>query len=389
MEIASTIEAALLARFRQAFEREPRLFRAPGRVNIIGEHTDYNEGFVLPAALDLGVSTAIAARPDRRLRVRSLAMNATVEFDMDDPAPAPRGDWSDYVRGVAILLERAGHRLTGADLVIGGDLPMGAGLSASAALEVSVGYALLAISGLDVDRVELAKICQRAENEFVGARCGVMDQFISCCAVKGHALLLDCRSLEARPIAIDPSARLMVCDTLVRHAIAAGEYNRRREDCERAVALLSQSLEGVSALRDVTPDELERHATLLPKMLFRRARHVVSENARTLRAAAALETGDLAECGRMMDLSHASLRDDYEVSCPELDLIVELARGVSGVHGSRMMGGGFGGCAISLVEASAAERFAAAVSKAYEHASGTTPRIFCCFPGPGVGPVGS
>lgn len=389
MEIASTIEPALLAHFRQAFGSRPRLFRAPGRVNVIGEHTDYNDGFVLPAALELAISTAIAPRPDRRLRIASLAMGATIEFDLDDVAPSPRGDWSDYVRGVAIMLQRAGRRLAGADLMIDGDLPIGAGLSASAALEVSVGYALLANSGLTVDRIELAKICQRAENEFVGARCGVMDQFISCCAEAGHAILLDCRTLEARSIAVDPSARLMVCDTMVRHQIATSEYNLRRAECERAVASLAGELHGIAALRDVTLEQLERHEALLSEATFRRARHVIGENARTLRAAAALEGGDLFECGRMMDLSHTSLRDDYEVSCPELDLIVEFARGVEGVYGSRMMGGGFGGCAISLVDASAVDRFTETVRKAYEDATGTTPSIFCCFPGPGVGPIDS
>lgn len=389
MAITYTMGAALLALFQQAFGRRPQLFRAPGRVNIIGEHTDYNDGFVLPAALELAVSVAIAPRPDRRLRVRSLAMDATIELDLDDLAPSPQGDWSDYVRGVAIMLERTGRRLDGADLMVDGDLPMGAGLSASAALEVSVGYALLANSGLDVDRIELAKICQRAENEFVGARCGVMDQFISCCAVEGHALLLDCRSLQARSIALDPSARLVVCDTMVRHDIASSEYNLRRADCERAVALLARELHGITALRDVTAEQLEHNAALLPDAVFRRARHVIGENARTLRAAAALEAGDLSECGRMMELSHASLRDDYEVSCPELDLMARIARGVPGVYGSRMMGGGFGGCAISLVETSAVDRFIETVRKTYEDATGTRPSIFCCFPGPGVGPVDS
>ena len=193
--MASTIAVDLIARFRRLFGAEPRLFRAPGRVNLIGEHTDYNDGFVMPAALDLATYVAIAPRRDRRLRVRSLAFAATVEFDLDDPRPEPRGDWSDYVRGVAITLEGAGHRLTGADLMIDGDLPMGSGLSASAALEVSVGYALASISNAGVDSIELAKCCQRAENEFVGMRCGIMDQFISCRGLEGHALLLDCRSL--------------------------------------------------------------------------------------------------------------------------------------------------------------------------------------------------
>lgn len=383
----STIVTKLLAGFRQFSNVEPRLFRAPGRVNLIGEHTDYNDGFVLPAALDLSVWTAITPRADRRLRVRSLAMDAVVEFCLRDPAPSPRKDWSDYVRGVALMLERAGHALTGADILIDGDLPIGAGLSASAALEVSVGLALLEISGSSVDRIELAKICQQAENEFVGARCGIMDQFISCCAVEGSALLLDCRTLEAKPVAIDPKARLMICDTAVRHQLANSEYNVRREECERAVALLSHRLNGVAALRDVTSGDLARYAALLPETVARRARHVVTENTRTLHAAAALEAGDLAECGRMMDYSHASLRDDFEVSCSHLDLMVEIARRLPGVYGSRMTGGGFGGCTINLVEESHADVFTRTVTQGYRSATGITPSIICCVPGGGACPV--
>lgn len=384
-----TLATELAARFRQFFGKEPRLFRAPGRVNLIGEHTDYNDGFVLPAALDLAVFVAIAPRPDRRLRLRSLVMDETAEFDLDDSAPLPRGDWSDYARGVAVVLARAGHRLSGADLLIDADLPLGAGLSASAAFEVAVGYALLAVSGLSVDKVELAKICQRAENEFVGMRCGIMDQYISCCAVAGSALLLDCRSLDAKPVAIDPSVRLVVCDTTIRHKLVANEYNARRDECERAVALLSSRVDGVSALRDVSIETLMRHAEALPEVVFRRARHVVSENDRTLRAAAALESGDLAACGRMMDLSHASLRDDYEVSCPELDLLVDIARRLPGVYGARMMGGGFGGSTINLVDAEHAAAFAQSVQEQYRLAMGVTPPVFACAPGPGAGPVGA
>jgi galactokinase len=386
-EAATWIGTALVRGFQQAFGGEPRLFRAPGRVNLIGEHTDYNEGFVLPAALDLAVWTAVVPRVDRRVRVGSLALDATFEFDLDDPSPSPVGNWSDYVRGVAIVLTCSGHRLMGADLMIGGDLPKGAGLSASAALEVSVGYALLAASGLEIDPIALAKACYRAENDFVGARCGIMDQFISCCAVKGSVLLLDCRSLEARPIVIEPSVRLMVCDTMIRHELASSEYNLRRADCERAVTLLSGAMRGVTALRDVTPAELARHAALLPEQTFRRARHVVEENARTLRAASALEAGDVAECGRLMNSSHASLRDDFEVSCPELDVMVELALRLPGVYGSRMMGGGFGGCTINLVQAQTVEHFARTVRDGYKSATGIAPAIFCCIPGAGAGPV--
>ena len=382
-----SIERNLIAAFRQSFQREPRLFRAPGRINLIGEHVDYNDGFVMPAALDLSIWAAIAPRPDRRLRLRSLIMDDIVEFDLDESAARPRGDWTDYILGVAIFLEQVGYRLRGADLVFDGNLPIGAGLSASAAFEVSAGFALLAVSGATIDRVELAKICQRAENQFVGVRCGIMDQYISCCAVAGSALLLDCRSLTARKVEIDPDARLVLCDTMVRHRLASNEYNARREDCERAVAALSTRIAGVSALRDVTFDRLMRYADTMPENVFRRARHVVGEIDRTLRAAAALDAGDLEECGRLMNLSHDSLRDDYQVSCAELNLMVDIARSLSGVYGARMMGGGFGGCTINLVDGARAEIFAQTMAEGYRSATGVTPSVLTCVPGPGAGPA--
>jgi galactokinase len=383
-----SLERDLIAAFRQSFAREPRVFRAPGRINLIGEHVDYNDGFVMPAALNLSIWAAIAPRADRRLHLRSLVMDDAVEFDLDDLAAQPRGDWSDYIRGVAIFLQQAGYRLSGADLVFAGNLPIGAGLSASAAFEVSAGFALLTICGAKVDRVELAKICQRAENQFVGVRCGIMDQYISCCAVAGSALLLDCRSLTSRKVAIDPQARLVLCDTMVRHQLATNEYNARREDCERAVAALSMRIAGAAALRDVTFDQLMRYADSMPERVFRRARHVVGEIDRTLRAAAALDAGDLEECGRLINLSHDSLRDDYQVSCAELDLMVDISRGVPGVYGARMMGGGFGGCTINLVDGTRAEAFAQAMAQRYRATTGVTPSILTCVPGPGAGPVG-
>lgn len=377
----------LAAEFTRRFGGTPRIFRAPGRVNMIGEHTDYNDGFVLPVALELSTFAAIAPRRDRRLRVHSLARDGTVECDLDALAPVLRTDWSDYVLGVAIVLERAGHRLTGADMMIGGDLPIGAGLSSSAALEVVVGYALLRLTGIPVDRVALATWCRSAENDVVGMRCGIMDQLISCCGVHGHAVLIDCRSLEMRPVRIDPSVRLVICDTMVRHELASGAYNLRRQECEQGVALLSRALRGIVSLRDVTEVDLAEHADLLPEPILHRCRHVVDENARVLEAVAALESGDLALCGRLMTESHESLRDDYAVSCPELDLMVELARGVPGVLGSRMTGGGFGGCTVSLVETGAVDRFTEGVGRAYRDATGTQPSIFACAPGPGVGLV--
>jgi len=376
--------AELKDRFRQAFAGEPRLYRAPGRVNLIGEHTDYNDGFVLPAALELSTFVAAAARRDGRLRVHSLHVGATVEFALDDPAPSPRRDWSDYVRGVAVMLERVGHRLVGADLLIDSDVPIGSGLSSSAALEVSTGYALLDCAGLAVDRTQLALCCQRAENEFVGMRCGIMDQFVSCHGAAGHALLLDCRSLAFRLAPIDPSVRLVVCNSMVRHELAGGEYNLRRAECERGVALLKPALPGIRALRDVSMAELTAHVAMLPELTLRRCRHVVAENDRVLRAGAALEGGQVEEFGRLMNESHRSMRDDYEISCRELDILVDLAWGVEGVLGSRMTGGGFGGCTVSMVRADAVERFCASLAAGYAAATGITPEILVCSPGDGV-----
>ncbi len=372
--------------FRRRYGASPMLFRAPGRVNLIGEHTDYNDGFVLPAALDLATYAAILPRQDRTINVHSANLDADFCFGLDEPQQA-RGDWSDYVRGVAVELAKSGLALRGADIAFLSTLPMGAGLSASAAIEVAFGYALLAASGAQADPLELAKICQRAENEFVGMRCGIMDQFVSCMGVEGCALLLDCRSLEARPVSIDPSARIVVCNTMVHHRLAGSEFNLRRQECEEAVALLSARLPGLIALRDVSLADLDAHGDLLPPVILKRARHVVSENTRVIQMVAALEGRDFVEAGRLMNASHESLRYDYEVSCAELDLMVELSRKVPGVHGARMTGGGFGGCTVSLVQATEADGFIQSVGAAYEEATGLAPMIFSCFPGSGAGPA--
>jgi galactokinase len=377
----------IIAEFRRRFGTEPKLYRAPGRVNLIGEHTDYNDGFVLPAALDLATYAAIAPRSDRTLRVHSLLMEETVCFDLDEIEPKPRKDWSDYVRGVAVVLTNAGSQLSGADLLIDGDVPLGAGLSSSAAIEVATGYALLSASGLAIDLTRLALACQRAENEFVGMRCGIMDQFIACHGAAGHALLIDCRSLERRLVPIDPKIRLVMSNTMVHHRHAAGEYNQRRRDCEEGVRRLSAALPGIKALRDVTLAQLERHADLLDPVIYRRCRHIVTENARTVRAADALAAGDLALCGQLMNESHVSMRDDFEISCREVDIMVALNAAAEGVHGARMTGGGFGGCTISLVDATAVEAFKVSVANGYRAATGLEPQIFSSPPGAGVGAV--
>ena len=365
------------------------MFRAPGRVNLIGEHTDYNEGFVLPVAIDR--ETLVAARPreDRRVRVHSVNEAEGAEFDLDVPGPVRRGVWLDYVEGVARALERRGVRLRGADLAVLSDVPVGAGLSSSAALEVSTGLALSAVAGQVVGPVTLALTGQEAEHTYVGAQVGIMDQFIAALGRKGHALLIDCRTLEASPVPLDTSeVAVCICDSKVKHELSASEYNTRRAECERGVALLKGVLPDIKALRDVSVAEFERHGGLLPDPVRRRCRHIVTENERTLAAAAALRRGDLAEMGRLMYLSHRSLRDDYEVSCRELDVLVEIAEGCDGVLGARMTGGGFGGCTVNLVGRDRLEAFRAAVFERYRLATRIEPAIYVTEAGGGACEVG-
>jgi galactokinase len=373
----------LAVEFAYRFGRAPTVSRAPGRVNLIGEHTDYNDGFVMPAALEFATLTAASRRSDRRLRVYSMVMDEAREFDLDSPPQGASGDWSDYVIGVAIMLEMSGRPLSGADLIIWSDVPIGAGLSSSAALEVSCAHALLTGSGLPFDPIEIAQICQRAENDFVGMRCGIMDQYIACCGVAGHALLIDCRSLAARHVAIAPNLRLLIANSRVRHQHAGGEYNLRREACEEGVRLLA--LGPIKALRDVTPEQLEARRRKLPDLIYRRCRHIVTENARVLEAERALASGDFVACGRAMNASHVSMRDDFEITCPEVDMLVGLAQTVAGVYGSRMTGGGFGGCTVSLVEASAVDKASQILTDGYRVATGLDVEIFVCAPSDGAG----
>jgi galactokinase len=363
--------------FRQRHGGEPRLFAAPGRVNLIGEHTDYNDGFVLPMAIDRGVVVAGRARPDRRVTVRSLDLDAEASFELDRPGPPRRGQWSDYVEGVAQALLGRGVALGGADLVLSSDVPHGAGLSSSAALELAVGLALSKLAGQEVDGVGLALAGQTAEHTYVGTMCGIMDQLIAALGRAGHALLIDCRHLEPSlvPLALG-GARIVIVDTRVKHDLATSAYNQRRAECERGVELLRAALPGVRALRDVSPGDLARHGDLLPEPVRRRCRHVVGENARTVAAADALRRGDLATVGRLMAASHVSLRDDHEVSCAELDLLAELAATTAGVIGGRMTGGGFGGCTVNLVEAEAIERFAALAGARFTARFGRPPEVF-------------
>jgi len=352
-----------LNRLRDAFAalngRAPRFYRAPGRVNLIGEHVDYSEGFVLPLAIDRVTVAASAPRDDRVVRIRSLDRDDCAEFDLDAPHPTRAGAWSDYARGVAIALSRR-VPITGADVAVRTSVPIGAGLSSSAAFELAVGLALLGASGQEISKHELAHAAQEAENGFVGLRSGIMDQLASAFGVRDHALLIDCRSEEVTPVPIPSEAAIVVADTGVKHELSGSAYNDRRAESEEAARLL-----GVRTLRDVSIADFARRGATLPELLRKRARHVVGENARVLATVVALRAGDLATAGAHMNASHDSLRDDYEVSAPELDVLVDAARTVDGVYGARMTGGGFGGSIVVLARRDAVAPLGRALESAY------------------------
>jgi len=366
----------LLEAFQERFGSAASIYRAPGRVNLIGEHTDYNDGFVLPAAIEFYCWVAASPRRDGKLVIHSENFNETVEVALDSLSPPGKKHWANYPLGVAWALRQAGKPLTGANIYIAGDIPLGAGLSSSAAIEVATGFALLGQSGLAVDRLELAQLCQKAENEFVGARVGIMDQFVSCFGRASHALLLDCRSLQHELVKIPADLQLVMCNTMVKHELASGEYNTRRAECEEGVRILQKVFPEIRALRDVTLSQLDEHHRNLSPMVFARCRHVITENARVRSTVEALRRGDCKALGPLMRDSHRSLRDDYEVSCKELDLMVELASAQPGFIGARMTGGGFGGCTINLVESAAVSNFRHNVAAAYSSKTGLTPEIF-------------
>jgi galactokinase len=371
-------------KFAALFGTAPIVIQAPGRVNLIGDHTDYNDGFVMPAAIPFHTTVAIAARTDERLVIFSENYGEQVEFATAEFPPAARRHWSDYIVGVASKLKEQGIRAGGANLLIRGDVPQGSGLSSSASLEVAVCQALLEVAGQSMTGTEMALLCQRAENEFVGARCGIMDQFVSVHGERDHALLLDCRSLEYSQQPLPPEVRVVICNTMVRHSVAEGEYNQRRRECEAGAHFFAERRLAVKALRDVSMEEFQKYADALPETIRKRCRHVISEDARVIEAAAALRRKDLVEFGRLMGESHSSLRDDFEVSCRELDAMVDLAKEIDGVYGARMTGGGFGGCTVNLVKGGSMENFQTKIASEYERATGQRPEIYACTAADGV-----
>lgn len=347
------------------------LVRAPGRVNLIGEHTDYNGGFVLPMAINRAIWIALRPRDDGHVRLHSLDFNQTTEFVLNDFHK--ESGWAEYAKGVAWALQQTAPALRGFEGVVAGDVPIGAGLSSSAAWELAAARAFSAVSGLAWDAAQMALLGQRAENHWVGVNCGIMDQMISAAGKADHALLIDCRSLATQAVPLPPDTVVVVLDTATRRGLVDSAYNERRSQCETAARSL-----GVKALRDVSVGQFEAEGAGLEAITLRRARHVITENDRTLRAADAMQRGDAAELGELMRLSHRSLRDDFEVSNRELNCMVECAERQPGCYGARMTGAGFGGCAVALVRSDAADRFGAAVAAEYLAATSLTPFVYVC-----------
>ncbi len=366
------VKDLVLKTFRERFGEDATLLaRAPGRVNLIGEHTDYNDGFVFPAAIERAIYVAARPRADSTVNLESVDFNARTTFHMDHLDDPELPAWSKYPRGALWWLYDQGYTVPGMDIVIGGDIPIGAGLSSSAAVEIVMLELGLALIDRPMPQVDKALAGVEVEHKFVGMPCGVMDQMASAMGVERHALLIDCRSLQATPIPVPHGTSIVIMDTARRRGLVDSEYARRREQCEAAAQLL-----GVPALRDAKREQLEAARDRLGDVLYRRARHIITENLRVQAAAMALRGGGLKTAGQALRESHASLRDDYEVSCFELDVIADLASAHPGCYGARMTGAGFGGCAVALVQNGAVEDFVKSVAPAYSARTGLTPQIY-------------
>ncbi len=379
MDDANGRTADMVAAFREIFDAEPtHVTIGPGRVNLIGEHTDYNDGFVLPVAIQRDVRLVLRPRNDRIVRIVSLDYDNEATFDLDALAYDKKELWINYVQGVAQALAQEGATLRGFDAVLSGNVPRASGLSSSAALEIAAAHAFLTAADQPdwLTGPQIAQAAQRAENEFVGVNCGIMDQFISELGNEGHALLIDCRSLDYELVPVPPEASLVIGNTKASRSLAGSAYNERRAECEEGVELLKTVLPGITALRDVSSEQLEANKALLPETVYRRCRHVISENERVLATVAALKQGDLAEVGRLMDASHASLRDDYEVSSDALDAMVEAMQQAPGCYGARLTGAGFGGCAVALVEPGMEQPVADAIYARYPGVTGIWPDVY-------------
>ncbi len=384
----------LAGKFTRAFHADPAFIaRAPGRVNLLGEHVDYNDGWVLPAAIDRAAYVAVGECPSPLVSLTAADLDEGATFrvtEVDSQADVtgkPLKSWARYPAGVAWALKERGLAVSGMDAVLTSDVPRGAGLSSSAAVEVAFATAWQKLGGWSLPPMDVARTCQRAENQYVGVNSGIMDQFTATCGRAGQALLLDCRTLEWEPVPLPEGVAIVAADTMVRRELGKSEYNVRRAQCEEAVRILAPVLRGVTALRDVSVEDFNRHAHLLPEVVAKRARHVVEECARTRAAVEILRAGRAEEFGALMNDCHASLRDLYEVSCPELDAMVGAAQKIEGCYGARLTGAGFGGCTVNLVAASAAADFKRALAAAYEKATGQRPEIYVCKASDGAGVI--
>lgn len=363
-------------KFVELFGSEPVMFEAPGRVNLIGEHTDYNEGFVLPAAVDKAIRFAIKPNTVGKYRFYAFDLNESFET-ADNQINVSNTAWANYLLGVIAQFEKDGNKVPGFDCVFGGNVPLGAGMSSSAAIEVGMAFAIDVTFGFGYNRLQLVKFAQKAEHEYAGVKCGIMDQFASMFGKAGHVIKLDCRSLEFRHFPLDMSQYMLVLvNTGVKHSLASSEYNKRRQECETGVSVVAKYYADIKSLRDVTLDMLDAHKAEMSDVVYKRCSYIIEENARLEAGCDALSRGDFEEFGRNMFGSHAGLRDKYEVSCLELDQLVEIARKSAGVLGSRMMGGGFGGCTITLINKNNVADFESAVCSQYKTPDGKQPDIF-------------
>ncbi|WP_242919921.1 galactokinase [Pontibacter liquoris] len=364
------------AKFRELYQQEPLLVRSPGRVNLIGEHTDYNDGFVLPAAINKEIFFAIAPNNTNQVRMYAFDLQESATFDVNH-IQRSKTSWHNYLLGVIAQFQKGKYKVPGFDVVFGGNVPIGAGLSSSAAVECGLAFGLNHLFDFGLEKLSLVKMAQLAEHEYAGVMSGIMDQFASMFGKKNHAIKLDCRSLDYEYMDIDmQDYRIVLCDTRIKHSLAATEYNTRRKECEAGVALLRKHYPEITSLRDVTLPMLEQHQAEFDPVVYRRCTYVVQENNRVLVACQHLEEGDMQAFGQQMYVSHEGLQHDYEVSCPELDFLVDQTRPLKTVAGARMMGGGFGGCTINLVETAAVDAFTKQMADAYQKQFGVTLQLY-------------
>ena len=368
---------AVARRFQRLFGKSPLMIRAPARVNLIGEHTDYNDGFVLPAAIDFELAFAVGTNNANRLRLFAEDLDESFEHDPRDLRVTGCG-WANYFLGVLAQFQKRGIGGTGFDCVFGGNIPIGAGLSSSAALEVGFAIGVNHLTGAGIDNISLARMAQAAEHEYAGVRCGIMDQFVCLMGKAGQAMKLDCRSLEFEycPANLLPHYKIVLCNTNVEHELAMSEYNTRRRECEQGVELLRQHESSIRSLRDVSLELLLEHRGGMDPSVFRRCKHVLEENKRVMETCDHLRRKDIAAVGQTLHQSHAGLKNDYEVSCAELDILEEIAREDDAVAGSRMMGGGFGGCTINIVQCDEVDRFSESIRREYTARTGRAPAIY-------------